>query len=448
MAPDGVTVVDAWEDYERQRTDVSYGRDSQGDPGFFKRPTPGAKNGSSISGFVADTKFSRNRSFSEQPFDLAITTATEGAKILYTLDGSEPMAGTLFTPDHGETYSGPVTIDGTTTVRGIALKQGFEPTNVATHTYLFVDDIARQPAQPKGWPEDWGTNGEVPGRVVADYEMDPRVMDNALPNYSLRDALLDIPTLSIVMNRDDFIGSNGIYTNPQSRSETNPLLWERPCSLELIYPDDREGFQIDCGVEIHGNSSRRPWRMQKHSLRVSFKSIYGPTRLRFPFFEGNPIDEFNKLVLRACFTDSWGLVSWAPGRYRPNDSHIRDMWMKDSFRDMGHDSLDGNFMHLYVNGLYWGLFNPAEKMEMETLVQHLGGSTEDYDIIDDFERNDPIAGSAAGWDEMHRLSRADLDEEANYQALAEACDLKNFADYMLLHFLVMPRTGRITTAMP
>ena len=381
LDPDGLTVVDEIRYDERQRSDVSYGRDINDQLGYFKRPTPGSGNGSSIKGFVADTRFSVDRGFYDEAFDLEITTETEGAKILYTLDGSEPEEGSLFTPDHGEVYSGPVRVDKTTTIRAIALKDGFEATNVDTQSYLFIDDIAEQPVQPEGWPEDWGTNGEVPGRVVSDYEMDPRVVENTLPGYSLREALLDIPTLSLVMDRDDFIGRDGIYTNPQSRGDA----FEKPCSLELIYPDGEEGFQVNAGVEVHGNSSRRPWRMQKHSLRVSFKTKYGPSRLNYRFFKHLPIEDFNKIVLRACFTDSWGLVSWGPGRYRPNDSqYIRDMWMKWSQRDMGHDTMDGNFMHLYINGLYWGLFNPAEKMEAESMVTHLGGAREDYDIIDDF----------------------------------------------------------------
>ena len=46
----------------------------------------------------------------------------------------------------------------------------------------------------------------------------------------------------------------------------------------------------------------------------------------------------------------------------------------------------------------------------------------------------PIDGESAGWSAMHGLSRQDLSVEANYRALEEACDLTNFADYMLLHF--------------
>lgn len=430
IAPDGTTVIDAIANYPRQRSDVSYGYDTNDQLAYFPAPTPGEKNNSAIAGYVQDTRFSVDRGFYDEPFALEITTDTEGASIYYTTDGSEPTQPSLFKPANGTLYEGPIQIATTTTIRAKAFKAGFRPTDIDTQTYLFINDVTKQPAQPEDWPEDWGRNGEVPGRVVADYEMDPRVVDHTEEGYSVREALLDIPTLSIVMDRDDFIGSNGIYTNPQSRGAD----FEKPCSLELIYPNGDTGFQVDCGVEVHGNSSRRPWRMQKHSLRVSFKSVYGVSVLNYPLIEGSPIESFNKIVLRACFTDSWGLVSWGPSRYRPNDSqYIRDMWMKHSMRDMGHDSLDGTFMHLYVNGLYWGLFNPAEKMEAESLVTHLGGQEGDYDVIDDFTLP-PIDGNVAGWNRMHQLSREDLDEESNYRALAEVLDLENFADYMLLHF--------------
>ncbi len=432
IASDGVTVISEISGYPFQETDVSYGTDNTGKLGYFKSPSLGKVNGASISGFVADTQFSVDRGFYDESFQVELTTETEDATILYTLNGDEPKRGTLFTPPTGTVYEGPINIDTTSTIRAFAYKAGFEPTNIDTHTYIFVDDVAKQPEQPEGWPEDWGrdTRGEVPGRVVADYEMDPRVVNNTLPGYSIREALLDIPTLSVVMNHEDFIGSDGIYTNP---NPSNRAAYERACSLELIYPDGTKGFQENCGIEIHGNSSRRPWRMQKHSMRISFKSQYGVSRLRFPLFPDSPVSEFNKIILRACFTDSWGLVSWAPGRYRPNDSqYIRDVWMKESLRDMGHHATYGNFMHLYVNGLYWGVFNPTEKVTAEMLSLHLGGEPEHYDVITNFV--EALDGTMAGWNAMHALSRQNLSDLDNYRELQAAIDLENFADYMLLHF--------------
>ena len=65
---------------------------------------------------------------------------------------------------------------------------------------------------------------------------------------------------------------DGIYANPREQG----VLWERPVSAEMIYPDGTEGFQINCGLRIQGNGSRGPASTPKHSLRLLFKGIYGP----------------------------------------------------------------------------------------------------------------------------------------------------------------------------
>ena len=109
------------------------------------------------------------------------------AIIHYTLDGSEPS------PDHGLVYESPITVSTTTTLRAMAFREGWESTNVDTHTYVFVDDVAHQPAQPSGWPQNWGRNSEVDGRdgagngiVPADYEMDREWSIKPLEGFGIR----------------------------------------------------------------------------------------------------------------------------------------------------------------------------------------------------------------------------------------------------------------------
>ena len=105
--------------------------------GYFLTPTPGAENTGEpdAEAFVSDTKFAPNRGFHEEPFDLTISSETEGASIFYTLDGSEPSAS------NGILYDGPFTISRTATVRAVALKLGLVPTNIDTHTYLSLIHI-------------------------------------------------------------------------------------------------------------------------------------------------------------------------------------------------------------------------------------------------------------------------------------------------------------------
>lgn len=400
--------------YPLQEADISYGlwEDS---PAYFPTPTPGKANEQGVAGLTAKTQHSVERGFYDEPFELCIFCDTSDATIRYTLDGSEP------TEQYGILYQRnvPIPITTTTDVRSVAYKTGWRTSPVTTHSYIFVDDVTCQSAFPPGWPTDWGYNSEVGGIVPADYEMDPRVVNDTQPGYSVRDALLDLPSVSISMNPDDFISdASGIWANPQSR-------WERKCSIEYILPDGTDGFQCDCKIEVHGNSSRRPWRMQKHSLRLSFDSEYGPAKLRYPLFPESTVDKFDQLVLRACFTDSWGLVTWVPSRYRPNDSqYLRDIWMKESLRDMGQPSSSGDFVHLYVDGLYFGLYNLTERVGEDFFADHLGGEPEDWEINADF------SSPGVRWRAMMALDPSTL---TGYTQMQEYLDVENFADYILLH---------------
>ncbi|KPK47159.1 MAG: hypothetical protein AMK72_08805, partial [Planctomycetes bacterium SM23_25] len=142
------------------------------EPQYMRTPTRGADNLEGALGLVADTQFSVDRGFYDDPFDVVITTATAGAEIFYTTDGSKPHWIDATHPGPVSRYTGPIHISGTTTLRAMAAKPGYLDTNVDTHTYIFVDDVVRQTYQATlaaGFPTSWG--GTSP-----DYGMDPDVI--------------------------------------------------------------------------------------------------------------------------------------------------------------------------------------------------------------------------------------------------------------------------------
>lgn len=426
VRPDGTTVDDSFlPTYPEQFTDISYGPPAAGGgPVFFQSSTPGTVNNTTqYPGVVKDTNFSIDRGFYSSPFALAITSDTPGVTIRYTTDGSKP------TTSYGTVYSGPINITTTSMIRAIAYFSNWLSTNVDSHTYIFVDDVLQQPANPPGWPVDWSNSGDPNVIHPSDYEMDPRVVndDLGLADHTMQEALLDIPTVSITMNPSDFLNSDaepatGIYSNPRSR-------WERTCSMEYILPDGSPGFQEDCKIEVHGNASRRSARMHKHSLRLTFSSTVGKPKLNYPLFPQSDVETFNKLVLRACFTDSWALVSWSGGRYRPNDSmYMRDVWMKDSMRAMGNASGNGDFVHLYVNGLYWGLHDLTERYEDDWYADHIGGETEDWEVNADILTPGPL------WNSMISTLNGDITNNTVYEQAKNVIDIDNYIDYTFLHF--------------
>jgi len=116
------------------REGISSGRstsDSMGTRLFYLEPTPGKPNSQNTrSAYAAAPVFSETDLYQNEAFSLTITCATEGAKIYYTLDGSEP--------DSSDTlYTSPITISSNTPVRAVAIHEGLLASDVTSSTYLF-----------------------------------------------------------------------------------------------------------------------------------------------------------------------------------------------------------------------------------------------------------------------------------------------------------------------
>ena len=114
---------------------------------IFSRATPGARNDApSVQPRVKDTKFSVDRGFYDKPFEVEVSSATKGAEIRYTLDGSPPS------PEEGLIYESPIQIGSTAILRVMAWKENYLPTDIDTVSYIFPSQVIRQPARPEGWP--------------------------------------------------------------------------------------------------------------------------------------------------------------------------------------------------------------------------------------------------------------------------------------------------------
>lgn len=398
-------------------------------PGYFETPTPATRNGVNAQGFTSEPTFSATRGFYESAFDVTLATDTAGASIYYTTNGSDPTA------TNGTLYTGPVNIAGTTTLRAVAIKDDFFPSVSVTHTYLFPSDIINQSSSPSGYPADWGThnNNGSPFLAVADYGIDSDVVgpndlfNGAYTGQRFEDALTSIPTISLSLDIDDaFDADTGFYAN-SIRSGRD---WERETSVEWWDPADDSQFQVNAGIRAHGGVSRQPWRTPKHGLRLYFRNDYGPGRLEFPLFGDEGVTSFDRLVFRSHYNDSWQAVSPA---LHTRGQFIQDPFVRNSFADMGNLSIRSRPVNVYINGLYWGVYDITERPDAEYFADHLGGNAEDYDVIN---RNGTVQdGNADAWNELINLVRTtDLTTTAGYEAVKERLDVENLVDYMLVNF--------------
>ena len=317
--------------------------------------------------------FEPARGLFENPTSLVLNSNIEGGTIYYTLDGTEPSLS------NGLVYGRPLSIDSTATVRAVVIAEGVAATDVATHTYIFPKDVLEQ------------SDDSLPGGsyVFWTNEMDPEVVEDDAYKGMIEGAFRSIPTVSIVASQEAMFGVTGIHRGNNLRPEDaapHPDHEEEiKISLEMFYPEDYArphgpGFQTDAGVKIQGGGGK--WDNgeydHKQSFGLRFRKDYGNGSLNYTVFEDAPLNgesesgKYDKLILRAGHNKSWG-ATWDNDR----SVYTRDQLGRDLQIDMSGVGVRGTFVHLYLNGLYWGLYNLTERPDDAHASNYLGGAEDE-----------------------------------------------------------------------
>ncbi|WAC19453.1 lamin tail domain-containing protein [Luteolibacter sp. SL250] len=451
VRPDN-SIASEYTNYPAQRKGASYGvwGDYQS-RGYLSPPTPGAANpAEGYVSFAANPAFSMQRGFFTSPQSLTLEAPLAGASISYTLDGSLPTAtnGTLITAADASAFpSGTISIPTSSVVRAVAFKAGYLPSPAVTHTYLFPDDLVTQSANglpPEGWPTN-SVNGQM-----LDYGMDPEVINSPAKAEELKAALRSLPTFSLVTDRKHFFDPlTGIYVNAYGREKE----WERPTSMEMIRPDGTSAFQIDCGMRMRGGVSRDDSN-PKHSFHFYFRSEYGEGKLNYPLFDGDGAAEFDRIDLRT----TQGSKSWhTSGSTAAN--YMQDEWSRATQGAMGHPHARSRYVHLYINGQYWGIYATQERADNAWAASYFGGEKEEYDIIKTYtlpHRVEAADGDAVAWTQLFNAATAGFSSDAAYYAvqgrnpdgtpsatLKPLVEIDNLIDYMILNMFASNTDGPV-----
>ncbi|MBN2485786.1 MAG: CotH kinase family protein [Bacteroidales bacterium] len=425
--------------YPSQISDISYAWYNNGFI-FCAGPTPGMSN--SPKEYIRPPVLGNTTGVCWKPVQLNIAAPDAGATIIYTLDGSVPSL------TNGFVYTGEIEIGKTTILRAIVIK-GDNTSEVVTGTFLFLKNVLAQPDSICGYPNELGKYNTLEGRAIADYGMDPEIVEHYVAD-SFYAAFLSLPILSIVSDKNHFFRDTvsetlgGIYMYTGSDGNSIGDGWERPVSVEYFSNDTLKGnFTINCGIRLQGGEGRVPEKSPKHSFRLIFRSQYGASKLHYPLFDDtSATKKFDNLVLRAGFCNTWH--HWDPVQ-RKQATYIRDAWYKDSQLAMGYKSAHSKFVHLFINGLYWGLYDISERVDKDFMETYLGGDETEYDIIKDY--GELSEGVKTHWNKLFSLSAADMSNNANYfliqglnangtpnDSYAKYIDMENFIDYMLINF--------------
>ncbi|MCW8850763.1 MAG: CotH kinase family protein, partial [Melioribacteraceae bacterium] len=401
--------------------------------------------------------FSHPHGFYQDSFVLTVKSNIPGSIIYYTIDGSNPI-----TSDAVISQNSPLSIEinpSNTSNRDFApgyvvrayIESGGEPVSkVQTQTYLFINkviELSRNNVLPgPGWLQ-YGAGHDI------SYGLDPNVYNNAAYSNQIEDAFLSIPSISLVTNLESlFSPDSGIYVNALYHGKD----WERSASVELLNPDGSEGFQIDCGLRIRGGWSRH-YDNPKHAFRFIFREEYGNKKLNFPLFGDEGVDKFDNIDLRTAQNYSWSYN----GDNR--NTFIREVFSRDTQRDMNQPYTRSRYYHLYINGTYWGLYQTQERSEASYAESYFGGNAEDYDVIkvdvgDNFDvyNIEATDGSLDKWKLLWDYSQIGFSDNIYYKVqglntdgtqnlnFEKLLDVDNLIDYMIITFFVGDFDGPIS----
>ncbi|RZN90146.1 MAG: hypothetical protein EVB10_03235, partial [Verrucomicrobiaceae bacterium] len=450
--------------------------------GFFASPSPGGANGIRYEGLVSDTSFSVDRGVYDTAFDLIITTKTEGAEIRYTTDGTPPNENS------GKIYTSPISITGTTVVRALAHKPGFQSTNVDTHSYIFPDDVygaqfsealtavptislvtqanydlrlmsvastSELPSRTNERPESSQVivalvSGNIHVRIInvhirrsqetnrleyqtvidkSESQLTNGVEKTDLQNLLNQAPFPDTAAISPETQReiiDKAIAISGHTPRTPFLEDSNNDYIEHKSSIEMIYPDGKPGFQEDAGMTNFGGGYTN---FTKKSFRLYFRKKYGTAKLKHPIFDGfeynniPPTDEFDAINLRSGSHDMSRRGGYMASRF-----------VDDTMLDMGQIAPHGRFVHVYLNGQYWGQYHLRERWDAEMASNYFGGKKEDYDAISsnnngsEFQNGSSYDGTADFWNETRSL----LSGPDPFLNASKHIDIANVIDFMLL----------------
>lgn len=389
---------------------------------------------------VHSPQFSLQSGFFKTSFHLTLSTEESGAKIFYTLNGSEPALTPQLMPLYGTyEYQRPIYIERKTinnqslahiktsvmddypdkdvseifianVVRAIVVKPDGSRSNVETHTF-FIDEKMNE--------------------------------------------IFSLPIISIAINPEHFFDSEfGIYVpgdlyedvdsdqpwwNPANYTQRG-LKWERPIAFEMFTHQGESVIKQNLGIRIHGGATR--WFPQK-SLRLYAKPEYDhQTLIQYNFFpdlngriNDNYVDTFKTLIIRNS----------------GNDWMYNGRWLSTMFRDamsqslLEHTCLDiqGVYpVNVFINGEYWGIQNVRTRYDEHYFSSYYGIELSELTVLEGgFGKL--ILGSQEGEEAFHNMyqlidesymensfqTSTALKDQKLYEELSAVVDIENFITY-------------------
>ena len=395
--------------YPAQSWRYSYGRQADGAFGYLSLGTPGAANVGSVLGVAAALpSFSVEGGFHPSSVSLVLSSSTPGATVRYSTDGTDPIDGT--------DYAGPISISDNEVIRARSILAGSIPSEVATHTYLINQGAAYQ---------------SLPAMILSGDPAKTFYGPNASGGPADGEGIFAINGGNYNSGSWSANGEEDAFNHPKGSGRAA----EKYGAIEYL-PLSGAPLRTELGMRVAGSNHTRqrlkitdpmdqPFtstststtKFEKPSMNIFFRPEFGDRPIDYPFFNGISVTEFDSLRVRA------GKNDW----YNP---FIKDELMRRLYINTGQVGSYGTMHTLWINGVYKGYYNTAERVREGFMQAHYNSKASwDVQQVNSFSSGDPTH-----WNQMiSYLRTTDLTTTGGYAGVHDFLDVDNYIDYILVN---------------
>lgn len=386
------TVVDNLQ-YPSAMSRTAYARTTDGgnEWGWTSTPTPEASNATSVfaSERLEAPVVDKGSTIFKNSLSVKVTIP-DGARLMYTTDGSLPAAPKSGTDYKGteatkESKDGKFTFDNTTNLIVRLFKDGHLPSVPVTRSYIKTSSNYTLPIIS----------------IVGDkkYFTDPKI--------------------GIDCDGDGTNGKVASYTGGSPRNYAQE--WDRPVNFSYISSDGEMLFNQDANIKISGGYTRT---QQYRSFKLKASKVFdGQNRYDYPFFPQKPYNRHKTLLIRNGGNDIW----------RHNARFI-DPALETIIQRSGIDVDVQSYVPVieYVNGKLRGVFNMREPNNDDYAYANWGYDDEE---IDAFENLTIKNGDDEAIKRIFELGKK-INNEGAYEELQTLLDIDEFTNYMAVTFFL------------
>lgn len=218
----------------------------------------------------------------------------------------------------------------------------------------------------------------------------------------------DVAFISISSDSNSLFGGNGLLTNYTSNSE-------KKINFEFYEADGTYGTSFTGNVKLSGMDSRKE---PQKSMSIYLRKRYGVSNVTYPFFANMDYNTYSSLLLRNAGED-------------PKNVRIMDAAETRLLKgEMDIDMQEYRPVVVYLNGVYYGLYNLREKLNGDYVESKFGVDKDNIDLI---KYSTPTKGNLKAYNNLvnyiksHNCANKDV-----YEYLKTQIDVEELANYWIV----------------